>query len=280
MPRKQYTHLIIGVTVILVALIILAVRLGQRETQPEDTEPNTLAGVSYLQALEAKDPEQVVSQLKAIRQQRLMDLREERMRQLESGEISVWSLFEDYVLLGDSRAVGFSFYEFLSADRVLAESGAKLYALEEHIPDLVKINPANLFLCYGLNDVAGNYFESPDAYAQKYTEIIREIQKELPDVKIYISSILPAKDPAFDTFPSLVEIPEYTAAVEQVCKNTGCYYVDNTAICEQYADLWEPDGIHMARAFYSHWAANMITEVYSSGLDWDDTDAEDSAEAS
>lgn len=267
MPRKNYLIVLSGVLVALILIISLAVRLGGHGNDDDALPPDTEQGIQYLQWLESQDPAEVDETLKLLRQQRLIAMRDERLRQLESGEVSVWSLFEDYVLLGDSRAVGFYYFDFLPESRVLAESGATIRNLQEHIPDLVKLNPSTLFLCYGLNDVSIGIWPTPEDYAAEYAEIIAEIRKALPDVSIYISSILPARDPAFERSSKWHDIPVYSTAVKGMCEEMGCYYVDNNALAEEYADLWEVDGIHVQKPFYPHWAANMIAEVYSSQLE-------------
>lgn len=252
---------------IIILLVILAAALG-RGAQPQDdvTDP-TLEGVAYLRTLEEKDPTTVENTLKELRRQELLEQREARLAELESGEISIWSLFEDYVLLGDSRAVGFEFYEYLDEDRVMAESGATILKLEEHIPDIVEMNPSYIFLCYGLNDVSIGIWPTPEDYVVEYSRIVEAIQSQLPDAKIFISSILPAQDPAFNTSTAWYDIPEYSAAVGEMCQEIGCYYIDNTDICNKYASLWDIDGIHVQATFYPHWAANMIMAIYDSETD-------------
>ena len=194
------------------------------------------------------------------------------MRQLESGEISVWSLFEDYVLLGDSRAVGFSFYGFLPEERVLAESGATILHLEEHIPDIVALNPSNIFLCYGLNDIMLGTWPTPSDYVTKFTSVINEIHEQLPDANIYISSILPAPGSSVQS-----QLADYSQALDEMCGTLPrCYFVDNSEISSEYAGLWENDSIHVVKDFYPHWANNLITAVYSSSLE----DADDSTDTS
>ena len=268
MARKKYVPALVA-GVVFFLLILLAVRLGSRDTAaaPEDAAAIS-QGVSYLQSLEAQDPDTVDNVLKQQRLQHLQEMRDERLRQLESGEISVWSLFEDYVLLGDSRAVGFSFYGFLPEERVLAESGATILHLEEHIPDIVALNPSNIFLCYGLNDVSIGIWPTPEDYVTQYSDIIQQIQAQLPGANIFISSILPARDPAFQQSTAWYDIPEYSQAVSDMCDTIShCYYVDNDATCDEYASLWDVDGIHVQQDFYPHWAANLITEVYSASLE-------------
>lgn len=262
MTKKKRNPLPLIILLILILLIVLATRLGSSAGLPKEEASEFSAGVSYLQALESKDPAQVEAIIKEFRQQELLMMREERLAQLESGEISVWSLFDDYLLLGDSRAVGFEHYDYLDSSRVLAEAGATILALQEHIPEIVEANPSYLFLCYGLNDVSIGIWPTPEDYVAEFTAIIQEIQAKLPDVKIFISSILPARDPAFARASAWYNIPEYSAAVAEMCNDVDCYYVDNTEICEQYASMWEIDGIHVQYTFYPYWATNMIMAVY------------------
>lgn len=247
--------------ILLAALLLSCAGCGSGSEEPEENK--IAAGVTYLQQLEAASPQMVDEVLKQQQAQERQEKREERLAQLESGEVSVWTLFEDYVLLGDSRAVGFSYYGFLPENRVLAEGGATIRDLENHIPDFAPMNPASLFLCYGLNDVSIGYWETPEAYTAEFRKIIGEVQKELPQVKIYISSILPARDPAFAQAEAWRDIPMYSAVVKTMCEDIhNCFYVDNDALAEQYAELWDDDGIHVREDFYPHWACNMIVEVY------------------
>lgn len=273
MPRKSYLPILAGALVALILIICLALRLGGAE-EPEVIQDNTAPGVQYIKQLEGQNPDTVDQRLKYLRQQEILQMCEERLAQLESGELSVWTLFDDYVLLGDSRAVGFYFYEFLPESRVLAEGGATIRHLKEHIPDIVKLNPANIFLCYGLNDVGIGIWPTPEDYTAEFSETVAEIHRQLPEAKIFISSILPARDPAFAQSSAWYDIPEYSAAVAEMCGETSyCYYVDNDEIAEEYADLWEIDGIHVMAPFYSHWATNLIMSLYSSELEDSGLDA-------
>lgn len=272
MTHKKYVPAL-AAGVVFFLLIIIAVRLGKGTASETSEDAAAVSqGVAYLQSLEAQDPDTVDNVLKQQKLQRIQEMRDERLRQLESGEISVWSLFDDYVLLGDSRAVGFSFYGFLPDERVIAESGATILHLEEHIPDIVALNPSNIFLCYGLNDVSIGIWPTKEDYVAQFSDIIGQIQAQLPDANIFISSILPARDPAFQKSTAWYNIPEYSQAVSDMCDTIShCYYVDNDAIAEEYSSLWEIDGIHVQKNFYPHWAANLITEVYSVSLGEEDT---------
>ena len=266
--RKKYIGILAAFLLVLVLIIVLATRLGGKRSENEAQTPADLnAGLQYLQTLEQQDPAQVDAVLKQQLEQEIIEMREERLRQLESGDVSVWTLFEDYVLLGDSRAVGFYYYGFLPVERVLAEGGATIRDLRQRIPEVKALNPSMIFLCYGLNDVSIGYWNTPEEYVTEFRETIGELQAQIPGVKIYISSILPAHDPAFDTAPVWREIPQYTAAVDEMCQGIeNCFYVNNDAIAEKYSDLWDVDGIHLQKDFYEHWASNMMVEVFSPDL--------------
>ena len=262
MQRRKLLLIILILVLAVVVLVLIARHLGSDKPQTSEEPPDTASGILYLDSLESRDPAEVDTLLQEFRAEKIRQMRDEWLHQIETGEINVWSLFDNYVLLGDSRSVGFSYWGFLPEERVLAESGAKLYALRDHIPDLEKLHPTSVYLCYGLNDVIIGVWPEPEDYVADYRELLGELQQALPDASIYISSILPAIDPAFDEWPDLVRIPEYTQAVKEMCDGIdNCYYVDNQWLFDQYRDLWAPDGIHFAAAFYQYWAASLIDET-------------------
>ena len=74
--------------------------------------------------------EQIKQLRRAQWEAQLLAERDTWLEQLESGQINVWSLFDDAVILGDSRVVGYEFYDFLPDERVLAEGGATIRNVE------------------------------------------------------------------------------------------------------------------------------------------------------
>ena len=94
--------------------------------------------------------------------------------------------------------------------------------------------------------------------ADTLLEKIRLLRRELPEAVIVVSSILPAQDPAFEKSSKWRNIPEWSEAVGAACAENGIPFADNTEICQTYADLWQPDGIHVRPEFYPYWAANLI----------------------
>lgn len=266
--RKKYISLALLFVVGLILILSIASLLGSASQKPAPAmQSDTARGVAYLQSLERKQPSDVEERLRQMRIAEIQAQRDQMMEDLTSGETSVWSMFEDYVLLGDSRSVGFEYFGYLPNDRVMAEYGATILSLREHIPDIVAMNPSNVFLCYGLNDVISGMWATPDEYVTDFEAIIMQLRSELPNVNIYISSTLPAIDPAFNTYPLLSEIPHFNTAVSAMCDQIDCHFVDNADIYEKYVDLWEVDGIHLKTTLYPYWAANLIIEYLDMGFD-------------
>lgn len=235
------------------------------KAQPQAQSP-VEQGIRFLETQAAKDPGEVSAVLAEIRQKQLEAEREQKIEELLSGEVNVWSQFEDYVILGDSRAVGYWVFDFLDKSRVLADGGETIANVPDRLEGIKELNPSYIYLCYGLNDVSIGYWDTKEEYVEAFAETIALLQKELPNAKLIVSSILPARDPAFNLDSSWRQIPEYSALVGQWCAEHSIAFADNDAISETYANYWQNDGIHVMPEFYPYWAANLII------ASWEETD--------
>lgn len=260
--RSRRIGILALVVVLLALLIVLIVALSRSSVEKKEQAAAVSAGVEYLKSLEAKGTAEVEATLKAMRQEALAAQREQRIQELTNGEVDVWSQFEDYVLLGDSRAIGFYYYKCMPQNRVLASGGATIRDVATHMEEIKALNPASVFLCFGLNDVSIGFWHTPEEYAAEYKQVVESLKEAVPGVTVYVSSILPARDPAFERASLWREIPDYSAAVGAMCKENGIPFVDNDAISEEHAELWDPDGIHLREAFYPYWGANLLLAVY------------------
>ena len=254
--------IILAAVVILAVVILTSTVSGQRSKADQAA---VAPGIAYLEAQEAKDPAQVDEILRARREEQLKQERAQLLEELSSGEKDVWSMFEDYVLLGDSRAVGFYYYDFLSESRVLAEGGDTIRKVADHLEDIRALNPSYVYLCYGINDVSIGFWDTPEEYAAEMVEVVHSINEVVPHAKVVVSSIFPATDPAFDLSSKWREIPDYSAAVGAACQENGIIFVNNDEIAAEHMDWFQPDGIHLMTYFYPLWAANLIMGVLEAG---------------
>ena len=255
MPLLLFVAGLVVLGVLVIALINLL--FGNGEVPHSETRD----GVAYLESLEAKDPAAIDETLAAIRKKKLEVERDIILQKLTNDENDVWSMFQDYVILGDSRAVGFYYYDFLEKNRVLAEGGDTIRKVETHMDEVKALNPSYIFLCYGLNDVSIGYWSNPEDYTAEFMQVCATLKEEVPGARIIVSSILPARDPAFDISSRWREIPTYSDMLQAACEENDILFVDNSQTAEDHADLWDIDGIHVRREFYSYWARNLIVAV-------------------
>lgn len=228
-------------------------------------QPQVQEGISVLEQLSEQDPAAVdrsLRQQEAVSLQVQMDADRQsairsRVDALEEG--AIWDHFSNYAILGDSRALAFSEYEYLDSTRVLAGIGETIYAIESKLPSLRALAPAYVYLIYGVNEVEGNAWANGESYAASMEEWIGRIREAAPGAKIIVSSILPVTDSVIAGTPTLGRIPEYNAALKAMCLKTGAVYVDNDDLSAQYiSTLWEPDGTHQQYGFYPYWAKNLL----------------------
>ena len=242
--------------------------------QPQSPEEEMAEALQYLDSLESYDPSEVDQILKEYHRQALVAERDQRLKQLEDGEITVWSLFEDYAILGDSRVCGFMFMNVLDNSRILASYGETTKYIEDHIPELQKINPSYIFLCYGLNDMVQMGWETPEAFVADYRTYIRQLQQVQPQAKIFVNCLFPVYDPAFERWEKWRESPAYNEAIAQMAREEGCYFIENANLLATGNQLYNEDGIHFTVEFNEIWATNMITAVYNSELGLEERDGQ------
>ena len=259
MKLKYIRYLILLIVLIIAAALIFR---GCGGSDTDAAKDKIREGTAYLKR-EAGNSVEEVEQI--IRDQAAAHIQAEKdslIEQVKANPDQVWSLFKDYCIMGDSRAVGFWFYEYVPQSVCFSDGGLTIRNIADYHDQLLSLNPAHVYLCFGLNDVSIGYWSTPEEYCAEYLQILTDLQKEMPNTTFYVSSILPARDPAFETSSLWRNIPDFSAAVKKMCEENGYPFIDNDEICKQFADLWDDDGIHVMREFYPYWAENMIIATY------------------
>lgn len=184
---------------------------------------------------------------------------------IESGDSEVIessdfrSMYSDTVFMGDSITESLSFNQIVDEYNVIAYMGDTVRKAMDHIPTLEGIQPQNLVLLYGMNDVI--LFEetaewnSIERFKDDYKALIQEIKNRLPNTKIYVQSPLPVTYKATETNPRLTNenLTRFREAVMQICGETGVTYVDISHLAGEDSGFHEVDGIHLKREFYNKW---------------------------
>ncbi len=253
-------QLIITIAAVILVVLFIAVAAGKENTDAEDADVSR--GTAYLQELEAQSTDSVENDIQQKKIAEQSQQGQQKLDELLSGDVDVWSMFSDYVILGDSRAEGFYVYQYLPESRVLAEKGDSYLAIDDHLTEIQNLSPLHIYVTYGMNDISNGLVSSTDGFWQLVTEQTAKLRDAAPNATIYICSILPVTDAAIAETPTLGDAGTYNTVLEQVCSEQGYRYVDNSEVVANHSDLYEPDGIHFNAAFYEYWAANMLTAQY------------------
>ena len=193
------------------------------------------------------------------------------------------SWFADAAFLGDSLTAGFCVneynidvggalvcgYEGISPNTVVNRATVTSPDRGEEVPldVLAAAQPAKLYILIGTNALVqpGN----DDSFLAYYGKMLDDLRTALPNTVFYVQSVLPAtQEKAADSLPGLApdRLAVINAAIQQLCAERGCYYLDLSA---EFADdagylsteFSQPDGVHLTVSGYSRWVSYLCTHV-------------------
>lgn len=190
---------------------------------------------------------------------------EELTAAVNNGEKDVFSLFNNSLILGDSRASGYSYYGFLPKSKVLADLGDTAYTISDHVQEVEAMQPRYIYISYGANDIlSGLGADSENGYADLMEEQIDELLKVSPDSKIILNSILNVSNQALENNSAYQKIASYNQQLKQLAEKRGWTYIDNSSITNggNATEYYQSDGVHFISDFYYPWAKNMVLPQY------------------
>ena len=193
------------------------------------------------------------------------------------------SWFADAAFLGDSLTAGFCAneynidvggalicgYEGISPNTVVNRTTVTSPDRSEEVPldVLAAAQPAKLYILIGTNALVqpGN----DDSFLAYYGKMLDDLRTALPDTTFYVQSVLTAtQEKVSDSLPGLApdRLAAINAAIQQLCAERGCYYLDLNAEFADDAgylqtDFSQPDGVHLTVSGYSKWVSYLCTHV-------------------
>lgn len=216
-------------------------------------------GAEYISSLEKRDVKELSERIGKVSKSSKSGSAEEKLDALDNEETDIWTMFDGIVIVGDSRAEAFVGYEYLPESVVVAKKGLNLRYADEVIDEVVSKQPDSIVFTYGINDVTGNWI-SPEPFIERYKYIIGEYKKRLPDTDIYVCSIIPVTDQAIENEPTLADLPEYAAAVKEMCDDEGYIFVDCDEIYD-HREHYEDEGVHFKSTMYPIWGRMILRKV-------------------
>lgn len=260
--KKQIKHILpvflaAAAALLIVIIVPASVSAAYKSAQKQSASDRAAAaGAAHLEQMEKASTSAVEAKVSAMREQ-------ETMAKIASGKGSIWDQFQDYAILGDSRASAFYENGLLEKGRVLAKIGSQITDVKNQVTALKALNPSRIFLTYGLNDIESGDWNNIQAYTEELGQTVSILKQLCPRATVYVNSILPVQSPAYQESTSYYRLAEYNTAIKAYCKKNSISYIDATAVCEAHTDLFEPDGIHYKETFYPFWANTILSEVYN-----------------
>lgn len=219
-------------------------------------EEQVVQGIKIIKELERKD----VSQAKA-----KIDLVQSSLQGVNiyeknnNGKVDLVDKFSDSLILGDSRAESIVSYEVLNSSSVIAYKGRNLITAQKNgdINKAINLTPKNIFLTYGLNDM--QIYKNTSDFTKEYEGVIKDIQKKLPNTKIYVNSIFRVQNKAISKSPALKNTSQFNYAISNMCNKLGVTYIDGSSIVDEKS--YESDGIHFKPNFNKRWVQLLIQKA-------------------
>ena len=169
---------------------------------------------------------------------------------------------KDIVMLGNSLTEGGGDWgKRLGKDNVINRgiSGDEVMGVYDRLHQILPGKPAKLFLLIGVNDVSHDL--STDSIVYRIDQTLTRIQKESPETKVYLQSLLPINE-SFNRYKRLTnktyQIPEINARLETLAKEKKITFINLYPLfTEKGTNVLRKeltnDGLHLNDKGYQIW---------------------------
>lgn len=241
---------------VIIGVMSLKYNVNALNNQDKTEEAQVAQGIKIIKELEKKDVSKVEEKIDLV-QSSLQGVN--IYKENNNGKVDLVDKFSDSVILGDSRAESIVSYEVLNSSSVVAYKGRNLISSEKNgdINKAINLAPKNLFLTYGLNDM--QVYKNPSDFTKEYERVIKDIQKKLPNTKIYVNSIFRVNSKAISKSPALKNTVQFNVAISNMCNKLGVTYIDGSSIVDDKS--YESDGIHFKPDFNKRWVELLIQKA-------------------
>ncbi len=163
-------------------------------------------------------------------------------------------IFANSVVIGDSIAYGILTTDLMLPTSVVAEIGVNLVDLLDYLPQVQSLNPHNIFLYCGFNDI-GMCMGDTDKYYSDFVTFVTQLQAVCPGVPIYVNHLVPVQN--IDTLENslYLEVDLYNSIIDQIASEYGLGIVENADLIRE--EYYYKDGYHMTYPYYPKWLRRM-----------------------
>lgn len=171
----------------------------------------------------------------------------------------------DIVMLGNSLTENGGDWSGLGWKNVRNRGiiGDIIDGLDNRLHQILPGKPKKIFVMSGTNDVSHNL--STDSIVKLTDKLITRIQKESPDTKVYLQSLLPINE-SFGRYKRLTgkteQFPEINAELEKLAAAKGIQFINLFPLfCEEGTHILRKDltteGLHINKEGYKIWCKEL-----------------------
>lgn len=160
------------------------------------------------------------------------------------------------VLLGDSLTEYGQWKELTQNDQVINRgiAGDTSPNLLRRLDPIIALAPSKIFLMIGVNDFL---FFNRHEILVNYKKVLNRLQKDLPNTKVYIQSILPINPTIRNMAFENEEIRLLNKSIGEVAKEYKMPYIDiHPLLTDELGNLdkqYTRDGVHLNGVAYKIW---------------------------
>ncbi|CUX45743.1 GDSL-type esterase/lipase family protein [Clostridium sp. C105KSO13] len=246
---KKKTRRLIIYSSALIIVLLAGILMAEVLSIITHKKVDTTQGLKILKAADSADSKEIEDKMARMAEKQDSN---KKVKADTAGNYKV--VFEDSVIMGDSISGALTEYDYLNACSVVSKIGVELNDLNTQVEKVKEINPQVIFLSYGINDIPATDGDVK-LFVKEYETLIKKLQKQVPNAKIFVNSIFPVTEQKAKEEPVYANIEEYNKALSKMCDKNQIAFVDNTALVSD--GYYEDDGVHFKATFYPYWLTRM-----------------------
>lgn len=253
---KKKKHKLAKYCCVAVGVLIIGILTAEGISSLSRGKVDTSEGLKIMKQAKKADVTAIENKIEKLEEKDKAD-NKDKDKEEEDTDRNYKAIFANSVIMGDSISEAFTEYDILNASSVIAKIGVELDELDEQVAKAEKLNPQVIFLSYGMNDIIATNGDT-DEFVKQYDALLKELQKKLPDTKLFVNSIFPVQEQEIEKEPAYEKLADYNEVLRELCDKRQIAFIDNTDLASD--SDYEEDGVHFKAEFYPYWL-NRMAEV-------------------
>lgn len=164
--------------------------------------------------------------------------------------------FHNSIVVGDSIVESLLDYRLLDRHHAIARRNRSISHVFGDLLLTVSYEPDSVFMMYGKNDII-QFENNISSFIYSYKDAILFLRNELPEIEIFINSILPSRMDVMSIYGGLQTLEKFNLALQHMCEEMHINFIDNSEVEKWTDDIFEYDGYYPSYSFYVKWLKHM-----------------------